>query len=88
LCLVKAQSKEHIMTTDPYRITEAPQAPPPGSRGGVVRPVLWLLLVLSAAGNIATSSTGVNVVVSSAFGLVTLGLGIALVLQHYRNRRR
>lgn len=76
------------MTTDPYRITEAPQAAPPGSRGGAVRPVLWLLLVISAAGNIATSSTGANVAVSSAFGLVTLGLGIALVAQHYRNRRR
>jgi hypothetical protein len=50
--------------------------------------VLWLLLVISAAGDIATSSTGVNVAVSSAFGAVTLGLGIALVVQHYRNRRR
>lgn len=76
------------MTTDPYRITEAPQAPPSDSRGGIVRPVLWVLLVISAAGDIATSSTGVNVVVSSGFGVVTLGLGIALVVQHYRNRSR
>jgi hypothetical protein len=75
------------MTTDPYRITEASPAPP-SPRGGVVRPVLWLLLVISAAGDIATSSTGVNAAVSSAFGAVTLGLGIALVVQHYRNRRR
>jgi hypothetical protein len=75
------------MTTDPYRITEEPQTPP-SPRHGVVRPVLWLLLVISAAGDIATSTTGVNVAVSSAFGAVTLGLGIALVVQHYRNHRR
>jgi hypothetical protein len=75
------------MTTDPYRITEAPEAPP-SPRGGIVRPVLWLLLVISAAGDIATSTTGVNVAVSSTFEAATLGLGIALAVQHYRNRRR
>jgi hypothetical protein len=75
------------MTTDPYRITEAPQTPP-SPRGRIVRPVLWLLLVISAAGNIATSSTGVNMLVSGAFGVATLGLGTALVIQHYQNRRR
>jgi hypothetical protein len=74
--------------TDPDRITEAPRAPEPSPRSGFVRPVLWLLLVISAAGNVATSSTGMNIVVSSAFGLATLGLGIALVVQHYQNRSR
>ncbi|HEY0539139.1 MAG TPA: hypothetical protein VGD53_12250 [Actinoallomurus sp.] len=73
--------------TDLYRITDTPASPPAAvSRKGIVRPVLWLLLVISAAGNIVTSN--VNVFVSAAFGLATLGLGIALAVQHYRNRRR
>ncbi|MDN3353714.1 hypothetical protein [Actinomadura sp. DC4] len=80
------------MTADPYRITEAsrPPEPAPGrtTPNGFLRPVLWLLLVISAAGNIATSSTGVSVFVSGAFGLATLGLGIALAAQHYRGRRK
>jgi hypothetical protein len=33
-------------------------------------------------------TSNVNVFVSAAFGLATLGLGIALAVQHYRNRRR
>jgi hypothetical protein len=74
---------------DLYRITDTPDFPPPAvARKGVVRPMLWLLLVISAAGNIVTSNTGVNVFVGAAFGLATLGLGIALGVQHYRNRRR
>ena len=76
------------MVVDPYQINEAPQAPRPSTRTGVLRPVLWLLLVISAAGNVAASSTGVNVAVSSAFGLVTLGLGTALAVQHYKRRNR
>jgi hypothetical protein len=75
--------------TDLYRITETPGSPPPAiARKGIIRPVLWLLLVLSAAGNIVTSNAGVSVFVGAAFGLATLGLGIALGVQHYRNRRR
>jgi hypothetical protein len=75
--------------TDLYRITDTPHSPPPAiARKGIVRPVLWLLLVISAAGNIVTSNTGVNVFVGGAFGLATLGLGVALGIQHYRDRRR
>jgi hypothetical protein len=73
--------------TDVYRITDGPDSPPP-VRKGILRPVLWLLLVISAAGNIVTSNTGVNVFVGGAFGVATLGLGTALGVQHYRNRRR
>ncbi|MFB9840161.1 hypothetical protein [Actinoallomurus acaciae] len=74
---------------DPYRITEAREAPPDsaGRRGGFVRPVLWLLLVVSAAGNVVTSTTGVNVFVGAAFGVATLACGAALIVQHYRRRR-
>jgi hypothetical protein len=77
--------------TDPYRISEAPQAPaatsPSSPSSGLLRPLLWVLLVISAAGDIVTSSIGAHVAISAAFGLATLGLGTALVLQHYRNRR-
>jgi hypothetical protein len=69
---------------DPYDISEAP---PGDSRAGLVRPVLWLLLAISAAGNMVTSSTGVNVAVSVAFGAATLGCATALIVHHYRNRR-
>jgi hypothetical protein len=89
LCPVnRTSTKEHTVVIDPYRINEAPRAPERSPRSGIVRPVLWLLLVISAAGNVATSSTGMNVAVSGAFGLATLGLGIALIVQHYQKRSR
>lgn len=75
--------------TDIYRITGTPDSPPPATaRKGIVRPVLWLLLVISAAGDLVTSNAGVNPVIGVAFGLATLGLAAALVVQHYHNRRR
>jgi hypothetical protein len=49
-------------------------------------PALWVLLVLSAICNAATSIAGVNSFVSSSFGLVTLACGIVLVIRR-RNRR-
>jgi hypothetical protein len=67
---------------DPYGIPEAPPS------GGVTRPLLWLLLVISVAGNVVTSSAGGNVIASVAFGVATLGAGAALIVQHHRNRRR
>jgi hypothetical protein len=75
--------------TDIYRITDVPDSPPTATaRKGALRPVLWLLLVISAAGNVVTSTAGLGVLVSSAFGLATLGLGTALAVHHYSNRRR
>jgi hypothetical protein len=50
--------------------------------------VLWLLLVISAAANMVTSTTGSNALVGAAFGLSTLACAAALVVHHYRNRRR
>jgi hypothetical protein len=87
-CLVELRTKEHTMT-DVYRITDAPDSPPPTTaRKGVLRPLLWLLLVVSAAGNALTSTAGLSLFVSVAFGLATLGLGAALAVHHYRGRRR
>lgn len=75
---------------DPYRITEAQEAPSDSAsrRSGFVRPVLWLLLVVSAAGNLVTSTIGVNVFVGMAFGVATLACGAALIVQHHRQRRK
>jgi hypothetical protein len=78
--------------TDPYDIIEAPSAPsaaqPASPRDGISRPVLWVLLVISLAGNMVTSSTGVNVAVSAAFGVATIACATTLIVQHYRNRSR
>ncbi|GAA4095287.1 hypothetical protein [Actinomadura miaoliensis] len=61
----------------------------PASRGGgAVRPLLWVLLAISAAGNMVTSGSGAHTVAGIAFGVATLGFAIALVVHHYRTRRR
>ncbi|MEV6605400.1 hypothetical protein [Kutzneria sp. NPDC051319] len=52
------------------------------------RPVLWVLLAVSAVANVVTSASGQNVLLGIGFGLVTLALGGALVADHYRRRRQ
>jgi hypothetical protein len=58
------------------------------TRGGAVRPVLWLLLIVSAAGNMVTSNAGVNIAIGIGFGLATLACAAALIVHHYRHRTR
>jgi hypothetical protein len=77
----QSSTKEPTMT-NPNHITETS-----GSRRGMARPALWVLLVLCAAANIVTSSTGI-VLVGIAFGLLTLACAAALVVHHYRRRLR
>jgi hypothetical protein len=83
-------TKEHTMT-DPYRIADIPAAPqamrPTGDHKGVLRPLLWVLLVISATGNVVASGAGLDVLVGVGFGLLTLTFGTALAVHHYRNRR-
>ena len=55
-------------------------------QGGILRPVLWVLLVLSAAGNAGASFGGVSVALHTAFGVVTLLCAAALIVQHVRTR--
>lgn len=74
--------------TDPYRISEPDSPSSTVERRGGLRPVLWLLLVISAAGNIATSNTGLNIMVGIGFGLVALACGTLLIVDHYQHRRR
>lgn len=77
---------------DPYRLTEASDdlgtVPPTTARSGVVRPLLWLVLVVSIAANVVSSAIGVNVFIGSGFGLIALASGVALIVHHYRLRRR
>jgi hypothetical protein len=84
-------AKEHDMP-DPYRIIETSEASEPArprqDRWGVLRPALWLLLVLSAAANAVTSSTGLPVLIGIGFGSVALACAVALAVQHYRHRAR
>jgi len=49
---------------------------------------LWLVLVVSLAANVVSSAIGLNVFIGSGFGLVALASGVALVVHHYRHRRR
>jgi hypothetical protein len=51
-----------------------------------VRSLLWVVLVISTAANGTTSTLGMNVFISIAFGLVTLATGVALVANYRRNR--
>ena len=75
---------------DPYRIAEVSQTPQekPSGAGGIARPLLWLLLVISLAANVVTKSMDISVFVSIGFGLVALSCGVALAVDHYRRRRR
>ncbi|WP_067463929.1 hypothetical protein [Actinomadura macra] len=76
--------------TDPDDFSETSSAPSstPSTRpqGGKTRPMLWLLLVTGAAGTTATK--GACDGVAAAFGAATLASATALIIQHYRNRRR
>ncbi|GAA3408454.1 hypothetical protein [Streptosporangium vulgare] len=81
--------------TDLHHIPEAAEAPRPvrpagvrTGRTGMVRPVLWFLLMVSAVLNVVFSSIGTNVLAGIGFGLATLACVAALIVHHYRNRRR
>jgi hypothetical protein len=73
--------------TDPYRIAAASEDRP-ASRGGMLRPVLWLVLIVSAAANATASMTGVHPLVGIGSGVITLACAAALVVHHYRHRTR
>ncbi|GAB2876293.1 hypothetical protein [Streptomyces mayteni] len=79
------------MTTDPYRLTTdaAPAAPaaPADDRSGVLPALLWLALVVSAAGNTVGSLVGAPMLVNLATGAVTVLSGAALVVRRVRSRR-
>ncbi|TYB44056.1 hypothetical protein [Actinomadura chibensis] len=59
----------------------------PSARSRAVRPVLWVLLVIFAAGDMVLSRLDANVAVDAAFGLATMACATCLIVHHYRNRR-
>ncbi|MFG3554278.1 hypothetical protein ACGGAQ_07820 [Micromonospora sp. NPDC047557] len=71
--------------TDPYRIIEAPAAAPERP-GGLLRPLLWLVLFISAAINAVLSSVIDNPWIGSVFGLAAVLCAAALIVHHRRNR--
>ncbi|MDG4780754.1 hypothetical protein O7614_14000 [Micromonospora sp. WMMD961] len=73
--------------TDPYRLTQAPVTAP-NKPGGLLRPLLWLVLFVSAAANVVLSTAADNPWVSSASGLVAVLCAVALIVHHRRNRAR
>jgi heme A synthase len=78
-----ASSKEHTMA-DTYS-TQAPQ--PAKIPNGKVRPLLWLVLVISGVVNVVTSVTIGSTLIANAFGLIALASIVALINYHYRHRR-
>lgn len=52
-----------------------------------VRILLWVVLAISLAGNVATSaSSGGTLLVNIGLGMVALASGVALAVHHYRHR--
>jgi hypothetical protein len=74
---------DHLTTTTTIR----PAEPPAARRGPLLRPLLWLLLVLSLTGSVVVSSLRVPALVELPIGLVGVGCVAGLVLHHYRVRR-
>jgi hypothetical protein len=75
---------------DPYRITEpssAPRPKPAVTTRGALRPLLWLLLMVSVAVNAASSAADVNIAVGVTSGLIVLACAAGLIVDHYRRRR-
>ncbi|MFF3444151.1 hypothetical protein [Streptosporangium sp. NPDC002721] len=85
-------SSEERAVTDLHRIPQAPEAPrptrPTGVRAGMVRPVLWVLLLVSAVLNTVFSFVGTDVLAGAGFGLAALACVAALIVHHYRFQRR
>jgi hypothetical protein len=52
-----------------------------------LRSLLWVVLVLSAGANAATSSLGAPLAISITLGVVALTAATILVVQHYRRTR-
>lgn len=51
-----------------------------------IRPVLWLILIVSAAANSVLSSLGA-MLAGMVFGAIALASAVTLIVHHYRHRR-
>jgi hypothetical protein len=74
---------------DPYRLTTDATASPGSSaaRAGVLRPFLWVVLVISTIGNAVPSYGGATTQAHLAFGAVTALCVAVLVAHRLRGRR-
>ncbi|MBF8185755.1 hypothetical protein ITP53_08375 [Nonomuraea sp. K274] len=63
-----------------------PQQTLPSSQRDLKRPLLWLLLMISAVGNVV-ANTYVNGFVGAGFGLAAMGCAAALISRHRKGRR-
>jgi hypothetical protein len=52
-----------------------------------LRPLLWLVLAISAAGNVITSSGNADILLHLGLGSLVLASASALAVDHYRNRQ-
>ncbi|MDO3686050.1 hypothetical protein [Micromonospora sp. C28ISP2-4] len=51
-----------------------------------MRPLLWLVLIVSVVANVTLSGVLDNPWAGSAFGALALACGVILARNHYRNR--
>ncbi|MET9302791.1 MULTISPECIES: hypothetical protein [Micromonospora] len=65
------------------RTAETTAATTPVTR---MRPLLWLVLVVGVVANVTLSNVLDNPWAGSAFGVLALASGVALAMNHYRNR--
>ncbi|GAA0562314.1 hypothetical protein GCM10010172_51900 [Paractinoplanes ferrugineus] len=70
---------------DEYRISRTPTVAAETPRH-ILRPVLWVTLIVAGAANAVLSTVLGSPIVSSVFGVVALICAGTLVAQHYRNR--
>jgi hypothetical protein len=79
-----------LMTTETHRRSEGIHANRSGQHSAprtASSIVLWMILILSAAGNAASNIIGYNTLVGIGFGLVTVGCSAALIIRHHQQRR-
>ncbi|MEV6229758.1 hypothetical protein AB0L88_18035 [Saccharopolyspora shandongensis] len=77
--------------TDSDRIAESsePQQTtrPTDARAERLRPLLWLVLIISASTSLVLWSTSTGVLIGLGFGLLTALSGMSLIVHHYHHRR-
>jgi len=71
--------------TDPYPLHQRSDTAP--TRADIARSLLWVLVVLSAVGNMAASVGGAHSWVNLCCGAVTVLAGGTLVVRSLRGRR-
>ncbi|MEV4530790.1 hypothetical protein [Streptosporangium sp. NPDC049304] len=89
--MTNGSTKEHAVTDPSHRVSNTFETPPStrlaDARSGMVRPMLWTLLMIGVVCNIVTSTSDLNVFIGIGFGMIVLACAAALVTHHYLHRR-